>query len=89
VIGDRETPHTDLGAIWFGHGIDLAERMNTLAAELAQNIPAPHGDQVAEAIREILYDPQPSAPPLGLPPIRPPAPGYRPQPRRAAAEPGS
>jgi hypothetical protein len=90
VIGDRETPRTDLGAIWFGHGVDLAERMNTLAAELAAEIPAPHGDRVAEAIREVLFDPQPASPPLGLPPtLRPAAPGWRPEPRRAKSEPGS
>lgn len=91
MIGDREHRTTDLGALWFGHGVELAGRMNDLAAWCAEEIPAPFGDQIAERIREELHDPAPRTPQLGLPPTLRPAipPGYQPQPRRPQTEPGT
>jgi hypothetical protein len=64
----------DIEAIWFGHGGELARRMDALAAELSTATP-----DAARAIRDVLdceYNPLPDRlPELGDPPLRRAVPG--------------
>lgn len=59
MIGDRERKTLDdLGAVWMGHGVELAARLNALAEELIA-----YGHPIAAgAIRDVLtceYNPLP------------------------------
>lgn len=72
MIGDREhTSRTrDLGAVWMGHGIDLAERMNALAGELDLEGHA-HAAALIRGVLNCDYNPlPPTRPELTLPPLR-------------------
>jgi hypothetical protein len=78
VIGDRERRTLDdIAVIWFGHGVELAERVKAFADDIEPLDMTPA--QIAEQLREVLTtDLNPlqheQPPPLGDPP-----PGRAPQ----------
>jgi hypothetical protein len=93
MIGDREADRsTDVGVIWFGHGVDLAER---LQAFIANRRGQPDADprlliEDLELLLHAEYDPRPFRPQLGDPPtLRPSVPRNSHPGRGTATEPAS
>lgn len=77
MIGDRERRTLDdIGVVWFGNGVDLAERMRALA-DLLDTRPDVGSQHAADEIRQVLttdYNPLPDRlPQLGDPPTLRPA----------------
>lgn len=72
--GDRETPPTDdIGVLWWGSGVRLAETVRDFAHEIRGTTLT--ADQVADQLMELLTEPKPLLPDLGDPPrIRPSTP---------------
>lgn len=79
MIGDRHADRsTDIGAIWFGHGIDLAERVQAFIADRRLSYEDSCGAVLLlddlESLLLAEYDPRPPArPQLGDPPTLRPA----------------
>jgi hypothetical protein len=94
MIGDRDADRsTDVGAIWFGHGVDLAERVEAFIANWRD---LPVVDRVGllddlEALLRADFDPRPGRrPQLGDPPtLRAAVPPNSHPGRGNAEEPGS
>jgi hypothetical protein len=94
MIWDRDADRsTDVGAIWFGHGVDLAERLQA-HIELWRGQQRADPDTMLDDLEELLHaehDPRPGRrPQLGDPPtVRRAVPPSSHPGRGSATEPGS
>jgi hypothetical protein len=93
MISDREADRsTDVGVIWFGHGIDLAERLQAFIANW-RGLPGADPTGLLDDLELLLHaesDPRPPRPQLGDPPaLRPSVPPNSHPGRGTATETGS
>lgn len=67
-----ELPTDDIGVLWWGNGVDLAQRVLAFAHEIRPTTLT--AAQVADQLVELLTEPKPLLPELGDPPLRPAVP---------------
>lgn len=62
----EQLPTDDVGVLWWGNGVDLAQRVQAFAGEIrGTELTA---DEVADQLVELLTEPKPRLPELGDPP---------------------